>query len=99
MISLLKKWFKKMKKTDRVALNESAPKEIKMNNNLEANDVVNSLIQHREVLTNKILADLISNTSINKNTQEEKNKVKYVVESTVSMYFNDMISNFKNKMK
>ena len=88
-----------MKKTDKVALNESAPKEIKMNNKLEANDVVNSLIQHREVLTNKILADLISNTSINKNTQEEKNKVKYVVESTVSMYFNDMISNFKNKMK
>jgi hypothetical protein len=88
-----------MKKSSKATLSENIEKEIKVDNKLDVKEIVNLLVQHREVLANKILAELVANTSINKGTVQEKNKTKYVVESIVSTHFNDMISNLLSKSK
>ena len=91
-----------MKKKDNINIENAMIKDNKIMSNTKEKtftfDELNQLLNsHKEVLTNTILVSLVSNTSVNKLTAEEKNKIKYAVESTVSEQFVSILTHFRSK--
>lgn len=104
MISAIKKWFvsNKMKKKDKIATVETLPEDkTVMSESKEKvytfNEVNQLLSMHKEVLSNSILTSLISRTNINRSATEEKNKIKYAVETTVNEQFVNILTHLRNK--
>lgn len=81
------------KAKDNSAMSESKEKTFTFN---EVNQLLNA---HKEVLTNSILTSLISNTNINRTTNEEKSKVKYAVEATINEQFVNILTHLRSKKK